>query len=102
MTASLVRRSVMGIASAVDLQNYGFMMTKTIGKPLLACGIFCLAPAEINDLERRYHGLADAINAARSSLHGSYCKPSGMGSDRVSSYLETRSDPHSFFTYTRE
>ena len=54
MTASLVRRSVMGIVNAVDLQNYGFMMTKTIGKPLHACGMFCLAPAEIKDLERRY------------------------------------------------
>ena len=75
MTASLVRRSVMGIANAADLQNYGFMMTKTIGKPLHACGMFCLAPAEIKDLERRYHGIADAINAARSSFRGSYCKP---------------------------
>jgi hypothetical protein len=75
MTASLVRPSVMGIANAVDLQNYGFMMTKAIGKPLHACGMFCLAPAEIKDLERRDHGLADVINAARSSLRGSYCKP---------------------------
>jgi hypothetical protein len=74
MTASLVRRSVMGIVNAVDLQNYAFMMTKSIGKPLHACGIFCLAPADIKDLERRYHGLADAINAARGSLPGSYCK----------------------------
>jgi hypothetical protein len=75
MTASLVRRSVMGIVNAVDLQNYGFMMTKSIGKPLHACGMFCLAPAKIEDLERRYHGIADAINAARSSLRGSYRKP---------------------------
>ena len=75
MTASLVRRSVMGIANTVDLQNYGFMMTKTIGKPLHACGMFYLAPAEIKDLERRYHGLEDAINAARSARRGSYCKP---------------------------
>jgi hypothetical protein len=75
MTASIVRRAVTGIVNAVDLQNYGFMMTKTIGKPLHACGLFCLAPAEIKDLERRYHGLADAINAARGSLPRSYCKP---------------------------
>jgi hypothetical protein len=75
MTASLVRRSVMGIASAADLQNYGFMMTKTFGKPFYACGMFCLVPAEIKDQERRYHGLADAINAARGSVCGSYCKP---------------------------
>lgn len=69
----IVRRAVMGIANAVDLQNYGFMMTKTIGKPLHASGMFCLAPAAIKDLERRYHGLAGAINAARGSLPGSYC-----------------------------
>jgi len=75
LTASLVRRSVMGIVNAVDLQNYGFMMTKTIGMPLRACGMFCLAPAEIKDVERRYHGLVDAINAARGSLARSYCKP---------------------------
>ena len=75
MTASLVRRSAMGIVNAVDLQNYGFMMTKAIGKSLYACGMFCLAPAEINDLERRYHGLVDAINVARGSLPHSYCEP---------------------------
>lgn len=75
MTATLVRRAVMGIVNAVDLQNYGFMMTKTIGKPLHACGMFCLAPADIKDLERRYHGLADAINAARGSFPAFYCKP---------------------------
>jgi hypothetical protein len=64
-----------GIANPVNLQNYGFMMTKTIGQPLHACGMFCIAAAEIEELERRYHGLADAINGARGSLPGSYCVP---------------------------
>ena len=75
MTATLVRRAVIGVANAVNLQNYGFMMTKTVGQPLHACGMFCIAPAEIKELERRYHGLADAINGARGSLPGSYCVP---------------------------
>lgn len=74
MTASLVRRSVVGVVNFIDLQNYGLMMTKTIGKTRHACGMFCLAPADIKDLERRYHGLADAINAARGPLPSS-CKP---------------------------
>jgi hypothetical protein len=75
MTATLVRRAVIGIADAVNLQNYGFMMTKTIGQPLHASGIFSIVPADIKDLERRYHGLADAIIGARQSLPSSYCVP---------------------------
>jgi uncharacterized protein DUF3800 len=75
MTASLVRRSVMGIANAIDLQNYGLMMTKSIGKPQRACGLFCLAPAAVEDLNRRYHGLTDAIIGGRIALPGSYCEP---------------------------
>ena len=75
MTASLVRRAVTGIANAIDLQNYGLMMTKSIGKPQRACGLFCLAQAAIGDLNRRYHGLTDAIIGGRSALPGSYCEP---------------------------
>lgn len=75
ISATLVRRAVIGIANAVNLQNYGFMMTKAIGRPLYASGIFCIGPAEIRELERRYHGLADAINGARGSIPGSYCLP---------------------------
>jgi hypothetical protein len=75
MLASLVRRAVVGLASAVSLQDYGFIMTRTIGQPLHACGLFSLAPGDQPDLERRYAGIADAINAARCSLPGSYCTP---------------------------
>jgi hypothetical protein len=50
-------------------------MTKSIGKPLQARGIFCNGPADDKDLERRYHGLADAINGARGNFPGSYCLP---------------------------
>jgi len=75
MTADLVRRAVIGIANATDLQNYGLMMTKSIGQPQRASGLFCLAPAAIDDLNRRYHGLADAIGGARNAHAGSYCEP---------------------------
>ena len=75
MTASLVRRAVIGIANAVDLQNYGLMMTKSIGRSENACGLFCLAPAAVADLNRRYHGLTNAIIGGRSGLPGSYCEP---------------------------
>jgi Protein of unknown function (DUF3800) len=75
MTASLVKRAVIGIANATDLQNYGLMMTKSLGKPQRACGLFCLAPATIDDLNRRYHGLTDAISGARGAHPGSYCEP---------------------------
>ena len=47
MTATLVKRAVIGVANAIDLQNYGLMMTKSIGKSDRACGLFCLAPAAV-------------------------------------------------------
>jgi hypothetical protein len=75
MTAELVRRAVIGIAIAENLQNYGLMMTKSIGKPSHASGLFLLAPAAIHALNRRYHGLADAISAVRCAHPGSYCEP---------------------------
>jgi hypothetical protein len=75
MTASLVRRSVMGIANAADLQNYGLIMTKSIGKPQRACGLLCLAHAAGEDLNRRYHGLTDAIIGGRIAVPGSYREP---------------------------
>jgi hypothetical protein len=76
MTAALVRRAVIGLASAVSLEDYGFIMTRTIGRPEDACGLFSLAPGDQRDLERRYAGLPDAIDTARASFPGSYSKPS--------------------------
>lgn len=73
VTASLIRRAVIGLATAPNLHNYGALLTRTIGKPLHATGIFFLAPHEIADTERRYKGLADAINAARATIPNSYC-----------------------------
>ncbi len=75
MIAAVIRRAVVGLASAVSLQDYGFIMTRTIGQPPHACGLFSLAPGDRADLERRYAGVGDAINAARGSFPGSYCKP---------------------------
>ena len=75
MKASLVKRAVIGVANTKDLQNYGLMMTKSIGKSERACGLFCLAPAAIDDFNRRYQGLTDAIIGGRSAVPGSYCEP---------------------------
>ena len=74
VTATLVRKAVIGLATAPNLQNYGFMLTRTIGKPYHAAGMFFLAPHEVADIERRYKGIADAINAARATIPTSYCK----------------------------
>lgn len=74
VTATLVRKAVLGLATAPNLQNYGFLMTRTIGKPYHAAGMFFLAPHDAADVERRYKGIADSINAARATLSSAYCK----------------------------
>lgn len=74
VTATLVRKAVIGLATVTNLENYGFMLTRTIGKPYHAAGMFFLAPHEIADIERRYKGIADAINAARLAIPTAYCK----------------------------
>jgi hypothetical protein len=50
------------------------MLTRAIGKPYHAAGMFLLAPHDVADIERRYKGIADAINAARATIPTSYCK----------------------------
>ncbi len=74
VTATLVRKAVIGLATAPNLRNYGFMLTRSIGKPYHAAGMFFLAPHAVGDIERRYKGIADAINAARDTIPTSYCK----------------------------
>lgn len=74
VTATLIRKAVIGLATEPNLQNYGFLLTRTIGKPYHAAGMFFLAPHEVTDIERRYKGIADAINAARATIPTSYCK----------------------------
>jgi hypothetical protein len=73
VTATLIRRAVIELATAPNLQNYGFLLTRTIGKPVHAAGMFFLAPYDVADVERRYRGIADAINAARTNIPTSYC-----------------------------
>jgi hypothetical protein len=90
MIATVVRRAVMGVANTVNLQNYGAMMTKTIGNPLHACGMFCLAPAELKDLQRRYYGIFEAINAARGSYPGSYSEPEPEPATMIDSGCRSR------------
>jgi hypothetical protein len=72
MAATIIRRAVIGLANSGNLRNYGFMMTRTIGNPFHACGLFSLALGDHRDLERRYAGIADAINGGRASLPRSY------------------------------
>jgi hypothetical protein len=74
MTATLVRRAVVGLATAPNLKNYGLMMTKTIGNPLHASGMFSLCPHGIVDAERRYAGIVDAINGARAGNPKAYSR----------------------------
>ena len=73
VTATLVRKAVIGLATASNLQNYGFLLTRTIGMPYHAAGMFFLAPHDVADVERRYKGIVDAINAARATIPTSYC-----------------------------
>jgi hypothetical protein len=74
VTATLIRKAVIGLATPPNLQNYGLMLTRAIGKPYHAAGMFLLAPHDVADIERRYKGIADAINAARATIPTSYCK----------------------------
>jgi hypothetical protein len=74
VTATLVRKAVIGLATAPNLQNYGLMLTRAIGEPPDAAGLFFLGPHEVSDVDRRYKGLADAIRAARASVATSYCR----------------------------
>jgi hypothetical protein len=81
MTATLVRRAVVGLATAPNLKNYGFMITKTIGRdPLRASGICFLCPHDVLDAERRYSGIADSINGARAGNAKAYARPSRSAS----------------------
>ena len=67
MMATVVRRAVIGLATATSLQNYGFLMTKSIGQPLYASGLTFIVPSQSAEAERRYAGIADAIIAAKKS-----------------------------------
>jgi hypothetical protein len=78
MIATLVRRAAMGVRGLYRfdaLRNYGFMMTKSIGRAEMACGLTNLTQSKSEGLERRYLGLVDAIKWARQFLSGSYCEP---------------------------
>jgi len=74
VTATLARRAVLGLATLPNLMNYGFMLTRAIGKPFQAAGMFFLSPPNIAEIERRYAGLADTINATRATVATAYCK----------------------------
>lgn len=73
MVASLIRRALAGVAVPENLTNYGYVMSKSIGRSECAPGLFCLAPADPMDLARRYYGLTEAIESIRKTLPGAYC-----------------------------
>lgn len=75
ITATVVRKAVIGLATSANLQNYGFLMTKSVGNPLHACGLTFLVPPNKADAERRYAGIVDAINGARRGCANSYSMP---------------------------
>jgi hypothetical protein len=54
MAASVVSKATRGVADAVDIQNYGLMMTKAIGEPLYASGLFSFVEPDIQDWRRRF------------------------------------------------
>jgi hypothetical protein len=65
MAASLVRKAVVGVVSTFDLDSYGLMMLRALGRPTHAHGIFSFAELDPTDLSRRYHGLVHAMENAR-------------------------------------
>ncbi len=75
MAATLIRKAVVGLATAPDLQNYGLMMTKSIRSTLHAPGIFTLVEPPLEDIGIRYAGLTGAIAAARQTRNRSRSLP---------------------------
>lgn len=74
MAATIVRKAVLGNTDKNHLNNYGLAMTKSIGKPLDAIGLFNLDRASVEDLDRRYSALTTAISAARKARPQSYSR----------------------------
>jgi hypothetical protein len=68
MAAAIVSEATRGLASAVDLENYGLMMTRSIGRPLEATGLFSIVEPAIEDWKRRFYGLPEAIDAVKKVL----------------------------------
>lgn len=66
MGATIVAAGVRGLANVVDLQNYGIMMLRSIGRPVQATGIFSLVEPSLDDLKKRYYRLPEAIDVVRS------------------------------------
>lgn len=75
MSATLVRKAVIGLVNSVDLENYGFMMTNSIRSAPHALGIFTIVEPSEADIGRRYAGLTDAISGAKQSKRRSHSLP---------------------------
>jgi len=68
IAASIISDATHGVANAVDLENYGMMMTASIGKPLYAVGLFSFVQPDVHDWQKRFYGLPESIDAAKKSV----------------------------------
>lgn len=66
LAATIISEAVRGVANATDMRNYGIMMAKSVGKPLEATGLFSIVEPNIDDWQRRFYGLPEAIDAVKS------------------------------------
>lgn len=75
MTASIIRRALLN-SSADNLFDYGMLMTRTLGDPRRAAGIFFFGTEEeIEAAEDRYRGVGDVIVFARKHIRSAYALP---------------------------
>lgn len=63
--ATIVSVATRGIADAASLHDYGFLMSRSIGQPLKATGLFSLNEQYPDDWRTRFCGLPEAIGAIR-------------------------------------
>jgi hypothetical protein len=65
MATAITSHAVRGLTSALELHDYGIMMTRTIRKPLEATGLFTFVEPSLGDWQRRFYGLPEAIDAVK-------------------------------------
>jgi hypothetical protein len=70
MAATIVASASRGIADAGGLKNYGMIMTRSIGTPLYATGLYSLVEPHNTDWPRRFYGLPESIAAAKHARWG--------------------------------
>lgn len=72
MTATIIRRTLLN-SSADNLFDYGTLMTRTLGEPRRAAGVFFFGTAEEREVaEARYRGVGNVIVLARNRIPNAY------------------------------